>query len=363
MSDLKTSDDEKIGLGILGAANIARKNIRSIKMLQTIHVVAIGSRDITKSQAMIDEWQLRDSATAYASYDEVLQDPRVDAVYIPLPTTLHVEWVKKAAVAKKHILLEKPIAVTKEDTDAIIEACKENNVQFMDGTMWMHHGRTTKMASEIESGALGQIREVVSTFSFAAPPDFIKNDIRFKKTGDPLGCLGDLGWYCIRGILWAYNYEMPVSVAAHHGAVFNEEGVPTALSGTLLFSRGRRGSFTTSFDCALTQRLEITGTDGTIVVDDFVIPKNDKKTSFEISKNHSLGKYDLQDITERNVAEVENTLPQEAVMWDAFARCVRMAKYGQECEKEWYDVASKTQKVVSAVMESAKSGFVPISNF
>ncbi|KAH7622432.1 putative Uncharacterized oxidoreductase [Nannochloris sp. 'desiccata'] len=358
------SDPPKtIGLGILGAANIARKNILSIKLLQSIQVVAIGSRDVTKAQAMIDDFELADTAIAYSSYEEVLHDSRVHAVYIPLPSTLHVEWVKKAATAGKHVLLEKPIAVTKDETATILEVCNSNNVQLMDGTMWMHHGRTKEMESVLKSGALGPILEVTSMFTFAAPIEFVKKDIRFKASGDPLGCLGDLGWYSIRAILWAYNYEMPVSVVAHHGAIFNEEGVPTAISGSLLFSKGRRGNFTCSFDCALTQRLHIAGTDGTLVLDDFVIPKNDKKAEFVVSKNHSLGKFDLQDVTERDVVVVENELPQEALMWETFAKCVQRVKDGQGCENTWQELAGKTQRIVSAVMESAKGGYVEISDF
>jgi len=354
---------ETIGLGILGSANIARKNILSMKLLPQIKILAIGSRDITKAQAMIVDFDLA-TTTAYSSYEEVLQDSRVDAVYIPLPSSLHVEWVKKAATAGKHILLEKPIAVTKDEAATILEVCNANNVQLMDGTMWMHHGRTKEMEFIIKNdGALGPIMEVTSTFTFAAPIDFIKKDIRFKASGDPLGCLGDLGWYCIRAILWSYNYEMPVSVVAHHGAIFNEEGVPTAISGTLLFSKGRRGTFTCSFDCALTQRLHIGGKDGTLVLDDFVIPKNDKKAEFVISKNHGLAKFDLTDITERDVVVVENELPQEALMWKAFADCVLKIKTGQECENTWQELAGKTQRIVSAIMESAKSGYIEITNF
>jgi predicted dehydrogenase len=349
-----SDDHSKIGLGVLGAANIARKNILSIKLLENIVVVAIGSRDITKAQAMIEEMEINDTAHAYSSYDEVLNDPRVNAVYIPLPSAVHVEWVKKAASAGKHILLEKPIAVDGKDLALILEAVNTNNVQLMDGTMFMHNRRTEKMESVLKSGALGSIREVTSTFSFAAPEAFQQKDIRFKMSGDPLGCLGDLGWYCTRGILWAFDYEMPLSVAAHPGVTFNDDGVPIALSASLVFSGGRRGIFTCSFDCALTQRLHIAGSDGTLVVEDFVIPKNDKKSEFTVSKNHSLGKYDLADVTEREIVVVENELPQEALMWKAFAESIE--KYnacGQERDAKWQEIAEKTQKVVSDIYASA----------
>ena len=187
----KTSTSS-IGLGILGAANIARKQCRTLRLIDDIKVVAVGSRDISKAKAFIEEWDL--TATPYGSYTEVLEDSNVEAVYIPLPTTFHVEWVLKAAAAGKHILLEKPIAVTATETDAILSACANNNVQFMDGTMWAHHPRTKEMELVMQSGRLGDIKEVVSVFSFMASPEFAAQDIRFKKDGDPLGSLGDLGW-------------------------------------------------------------------------------------------------------------------------------------------------------------------------
>jgi predicted dehydrogenase len=351
---------QRVGLGILGAANIARKNIRAIKMVDSLEVVAIGSRDITKAQAMITEWELADTA-AYGSYEEVLKDPRVDAVYIPLPSTLHVEWVTKAAEAGKHILLEKPIVSAEHEIAAILKVCNANDVQCMDGTMWPHNLRTPRMKSILKSGELGHTKEVISTFSFAAPEAFIKNDIRFQSSGDPLGCLGDLGWYCIGAILFAFNYEPPYAVVAHHGAIFNEEGVPTSISASLLFDDGGRGIFTCSFDCALTQRLQITGTKGSLVLDDFVIPKDDEISEFTVSRNHSLGKYDLADVTEREVIAVRNAMPQEASMWGTFARCVQNAKYRQEIAAGWLAGSIQTQKIVCAVLESAKKGCVPVS--
>ena len=98
-------------------------------------VVAVGSRDPAKAVALLEQWGILGTATAYGSYDEVLADSRVDAVYIPLPAALHLPWVRKAAAAGKHILLEKPVAINEEDLDAILEACREAGVQLMDGTM------------------------------------------------------------------------------------------------------------------------------------------------------------------------------------------------------------------------------------
>lgn len=204
-------DQEVIGVGILGAANIARKTFRALNASRSLRVVAVGSRNLQKAERLIEEFAQGKkgethgvnrnisskrfaSCQAYGSYEEVLNDPNVDVVYIPLPSALHLDWVEKAAEMGKSILLEKPIAVNTMETKLIIDACEKSGVQLMDGTMWMHHPRTKALKMKIDDGqALGDIKEVTATFTFTAPSNFETN-IRSSKTADPLGALGDLGW-------------------------------------------------------------------------------------------------------------------------------------------------------------------------
>lgn len=97
----------------------------------------------------------------YGSYDAVLDDPDVDAVYVPLPTSLHIKWAVLAAQKKKHLLLEKPVALNVGEFDQILEACESSGVQFMDATMWMHHPRTAKMREFLsDSSHFGQLKTV-----------------------------------------------------------------------------------------------------------------------------------------------------------------------------------------------------------
>lgn len=351
-----SEDRSPLRVGIIGAARIAKKQYRAIKMIpEDVIIVAVGSRDPAKAQAMIGEFGLAD-ATA-TTYEGVLDDPRVQAVYIPLPTTMHVEWVRRAAAAGKHVLLEKPIAVTAADADAIVDACAAAGVQLMDGTMWMHNPRTAAMEAVLKSGALGPVREATSVFSFHAPPDFQAADIRFKAAGDPLGALGDLGWYCVRGILWAFDFEDPVAVQAHAGPTYNAEGVPVAMGATLVFTDGRRGVFTASFDRALSQRLEAAGTVGTLAVEGFVIPSGgENRLEFSVTRDHGFESLDLWDVTQRDVHSVRLDVPQEALMWRAFAGCVRRAAAGGGPDPRWPALAAQTQKVLCAVAESAAVG-------
>ncbi|GKA51816.1 uncharacterized oxidoreductase-like protein, partial [Tanacetum coccineum] len=135
--------ETRIRFGILGCANIARKVSRA--MLLSLRHNSAKHPILDKATAFALENHFPESAKVYGSYDAVLDDPDVDAVYVPLPTSLHLQWAVMAAEKKKHILLEKPVVLNIRELDTILEACESNRVQFMDATMWMHHPRTTKM--------------------------------------------------------------------------------------------------------------------------------------------------------------------------------------------------------------------------
>ncbi|GAB4861047.1 hypothetical protein Ancab_036206 [Ancistrocladus abbreviatus] len=139
------AEETPIRFGILGCADIARKLSRAIKLAPNVAIHAIGSRSVQKAREYAESNGYPPSTKIYGSYEEVLDDPDVDAVYIPLPTVLHLRYAVLAAEKKKHVLLEKPVAPNVAELDKILEACEANGVQFMDSTMWMHHPRTAKM--------------------------------------------------------------------------------------------------------------------------------------------------------------------------------------------------------------------------
>lgn len=132
-----------------------------MKLLPEVKIYAIASRTLAKAQSFAAENELPEETKVYGSYDELVEDEEVDALYIPLPTAFHVEWVLKAAAKKKHVLLEKPPARTVEELKVMVEALDKNGLQYMDGTMWMHHPRTRKMEAVLhDSSRLGRILEV-----------------------------------------------------------------------------------------------------------------------------------------------------------------------------------------------------------
>src|SRR5438093_5837425 len=213
--------------GILGTARIARKNWKAIRHAGNSTLVAVASRAPERARQFIEECQadvpLTPKPAACASYQELLDRDDVDAVYIPLPTGIRKEWVLQAARAGKHVLCEKPCATSSADLRAMLDACRDNRVQFMDGVMFMHSQRLPLLRQTLDDGrSIGSVRRITSQFSFLPSDDFLTANIRASNLLEPLGCLGDLGWYNIRFSLWVMNEQLPQRVAgrllAGHGA-------------------------------------------------------------------------------------------------------------------------------------------------
>ncbi|CAI5513323.1 unnamed protein product [Closterium sp. Naga37s-1] len=178
-----------VRFGILGAARIAKKVVRAMWCVPGVIPYAIGSRSYERAAQFAKEVGMADDAAIYGSYAGVIADPLVDAVYIPLPTGLHVEWVVKAANHGKHILLEKPVSLNVDDLNTMIAAVDSAGVQIMDGTMWMHNPRAAEMKAAMQDReSFGQLMRVTSNFFFPASEEFMKKDIRLKKDLDGLGC-------------------------------------------------------------------------------------------------------------------------------------------------------------------------------
>ena len=152
---------EKCRWGILGSAGIAQKNWQSIRNAGNAELVAVASRDVGRAQDFIDRCSARvphpTRPKAIGSYDELLANEEIDAIYLPLPTGLRAEWAVKAAQAGKHLLCEKPCGTTLEELENILAACKEAGVQFMDGVMFMHSDRLKDLLKLWRWGKLGKL--------------------------------------------------------------------------------------------------------------------------------------------------------------------------------------------------------------
>ncbi|PWA88836.1 oxidoreductase family protein [Artemisia annua] len=360
------SDTQKIRFGILGCAEIARKLSRAITLSPLATLYAIGSRSLQKATTFAASNNFPPSAKIYGSYEDVLNDPNVDAVYVPLPTSLHVKWAVLAAEKKKHVLLEKPVALNVGEFDVILDACEKNGVQLMDSTMWMHHPRATKMKEFLsDANKFGELKSMNAIFTFAADPDFLENDIRVKPDLDALGALGDAGWYCARSILWAADFNLPKSVTALPGTVFNKAGVIISCGAALQWEDGKVATFHCSFLANLTMSITASGT-------------KEKQASFKTATESGFTELVTGWLPFRGVAHtapivvppllplpskhtVMIELPQEALMVTEFSRLVKSIKNdGAVAEKKWPTLSRKTQCVLDAVKTSIDKGGEPV---
>lgn len=224
---------KKIRWGVLGTANIARKHtIPGMQKAENCELYAVAGRSLEKAQFFRDTFHFK---KAYGSYEELLQDPAVDAVYIPLPNHLHKEWVLKAAAYRKHILCEKPMSGSAEDTKEMLLACTQAGVIYMEAFAYLHSPLMQKLKKQIESGLIGDINFIESCFYTPGYEDDIR--IRRETLG---GSLYDLGCYSITFAGWLFGSAPLTGAAVSH---FTEERIDDLTTGYLLYPGDRRCVF------------------------------------------------------------------------------------------------------------------------
>jgi predicted dehydrogenase len=348
----------------LGTAEIARKNWLAIHNAENCSLTAVASRDLERCRRFIAQCQqhapIDPSPHAFGNYEDLLASDKVDAVYVPLPTGIRKAWLIRAAEAGKHVLSEKPVAASASDVQEILAACRRNGVQFMDGVMFMHSRRFEEIRKVLNDGdSVGQVRRIVSQFSFAAPPEFFQGNIRAHSGLEPLGCLGDLGWYCIRFTLCMLDGKLPTRVCGHllasQGRPDSRAPVPTEFSAELFYPEGVSASFYCSFLAENQQWANLSGTKGFIHVPDFVLPHYGAEVGFEVSNPvyHVAGcDFSMEDHRRRvAVREYSNGAPnsQEANMFRKFATLVQSGKP----DESWGTTVLKTQQISDACLQSA----------
>ncbi|KAK1289448.1 putative oxidoreductase [Acorus calamus] len=304
--------DKPIRFGILGCADIARKVTRAIHLAPNAVLCAVGSRSIDKARRFIADNapHISTEVKAYGSYEEVLDDAGIDAVYVPLPTSLHVRWAVAAAEKGKHLLLEKPTALCAADLDVILAACEAGGIQFMDSTMWVHHPRTAKMRELLcDPDRFGQLKSIHSVFTFCVDTDFLQNDIRVKPDLDALGVLGDEGCFLSN----------------------------------------------------LTIDLTVIGTNGTLRLHDFIIPFEEGSAKFSLGTKSWFNDLVTGWSSLPSEHVVTTDLPQEACMVNEFSRLVgHVRDSGSAPEKKWPTITRKTQLVIDAVKASIDRDYEPV---
>ena len=265
------SATEALRWGILGTGRITGRIARAPVDPRRHVIAAVASRDAERAR---DHAQRHGIERWHGSYDDLLADPAVDVVYVALPNHLHAPWAIRAIEAGKHVLVEKPIALTVADVDAIATAAARHGRVVAEGFMYLHHPQTRSVLEAIASGRLGSIRLIRGSFSFTLTHP---NDPRL----DPEmggGSLWDLGGYPVSFARRALGLD-PDEVLAMQVA---DDGVDMAFVGQLRFPGDRLLVIDTSFRAPDRELLEVVGSEGVLTVDPAFLAPADRPTSYTI---------------------------------------------------------------------------------
>jgi predicted dehydrogenase len=240
--------------GLLSTGNINRALITPLRASSRNRLTAVASRDLVHAQAYAAE---RGIPRAFGSYEAMLADPDIDVVYISLPNSLHAEWSIKAMQAGKHVLCEKPLAVTLEEVDAMTASARSTGRVLAEAFMYRHHPQTLKVKELVESGAIGQLQVIRGGFTF--PLSNPANVRLIPELGG--GGIWDVGCYPIsftRTIAGA----APVEVFGWQ--VTGESGVDVVFTGQMRFPNGVLGQFDSGFRSPERMLMEFLGSEGAL---------------------------------------------------------------------------------------------------
>lgn len=242
--------------GILGAANINVDVIPAIKKTGRSEVIVLGSRSLEKAQAQATRFEI---PLAVGSYQQVLDNPDVDVVYIPLANHIHAEWTIKALEAGKHVLCEKPLVLTLEEADAVTAAAQRTGKVVMEAFAYLQQPQTKKVRELLQSGIIGDVKVITGTFSFVFEN---MQDFRWNPAYGG-GSLWDIGSYPVSYAYWLQG--TPDEVFGHKRLA--PGGVDLAFAGQMHYASGVVAQFDCSFDQEFFLDMDIRGTKGRLLVD------------------------------------------------------------------------------------------------
>ncbi len=251
---MNTSQDTRLRIGILGAANIARAFISGVAASATVRVSAIASRDIDKARRFANATGVQG---AYGSYEQLLADPAIDAIYNPLPNVLHAEWSIRACEAGKHVLCEKPLAVTGGEARAMFAAARRHGVVLVEGFPYRAQPHALKLKELVTGGAIGRVQTMHAAFGFTLTDEA---NIRLNPTLGG-GALMDLGTYPV-SLTRLVAGERPTRVQAL--ARWHRSGVDQTLVASMEHAGGLLAQISCSFATTAHRQALVVGTAGAI---------------------------------------------------------------------------------------------------
>lgn len=249
--------------GLLSTAKINRALIKPINESKRTRLLAVASRSQAHADAYAQAWKI---PLAYGSYDALLADPEIDIIYNSLPNHLHAEWTIKALHEGKHVLCEKPLALTLEEVDSMIAASKETGKILMEAFMYRHHPQTLKVKEMVESGLLGKLQFIRGSFTYTVTRT---NDIRLNKEMGG-GSIWDVGCYPIGYARMIVGSE-PVEVFGWQ--VEGPGGIDESFFGQMRFENEILSQFDSGFQSPSRAHMEIVGTKAALEIPDPFKPK------------------------------------------------------------------------------------------
>jgi len=323
--------DRKLKWGVLGCAKIAVNSvIPGILQSNFNEVVGIASRNLDKAQETAAKFQI---PKTYDSYESILQDPEIEAIYIPLPNHLHYEWTIKAIQAGKHVLCEKPLALNEEQAARMVQAAQDAGVVLAEAFMYRYHPRYAQIKEIIASGEIGTVRGIRSAFTFNNAKD--TENVRYKKEWGG-GSLYDVGCYPITAARLLLDKE-PEAVTVQAQFSSEHDDVDMMASGLIEFE----GNVSLQFDCgmwsAFRNPLEVLGSEGFIEVPSAFVTPTEESSHFYVTTSKG-----------RNKIEVP-FLNQYSLQADAFAQAVLAGKPLPYGGKD----AVHNMKIIDACLASA----------
>jgi D-xylose 1-dehydrogenase (NADP+, D-xylono-1,5-lactone-forming) len=246
-----------VAWGILSTARINEKFLQGVRESSEVQVVAVASRSRESAEHYARE---HDIDRAHEGYEKLLADPEVEAVYIPLPNSMHIEWSIRALEAGKHVLCEKPLSRRANEVARAFDVAEKNQRLLSEGFMYRHHPQTRRLAELVQEGAVGELRLVRAAFSFPLPGP---ENVRLKADLDG-GALMDVGSYCVSGARLLAGE--PRSVTAQQ--TLGGDGVDIGFVATMRCANDVLVHFDAGMSFAARDALEVVGTDGSLFLDD-----------------------------------------------------------------------------------------------
>jgi D-xylose 1-dehydrogenase (NADP+, D-xylono-1,5-lactone-forming) len=266
--------------GIISTARINRLVLRGARQSDRVDVVAVASRDRGRAEVYAREHGIE---SAHGSYEALLEDRGVEAVYISLPNSLHVEWSIRALEAGKHVLCEKPLDRRPEEVERAFEAAARAERILMEAFMYRHNPQTARLTELVAGGAIGELRVIRSSFSFSLGDP---QNVRLAAELDG-GALMDVGCYCVSGSRLLGGEPERV----YGEQVTGESGVDVLFSGTMRFPRDVTGHFDCGFVMPGRDELEVVGSEASLFLDD---PWHARRAVIELRRAGSVEEIELE---------------------------------------------------------------------